>query len=74
MSKGKEFLVIIERDEDGLLVASCPSLKGCHTQAKTMPELLKRIKEVIVLCVKANKKSLSKPLKFVGLQEVQVAV
>ncbi len=37
------FNVVIEKDEDGYLVASVPSLKGCHTHAKTMDELLERI-------------------------------
>ena len=38
----KYFNVVIEKDEDGYLVASVPSLKGCHTQAKIMDELLDR--------------------------------
>lgn len=45
------FNVVIEKDEDGYLVASVPSLKGCHTQAKTMDELLERITEAIELCL-----------------------
>ena len=68
-----QFLVLIERDEDNMLVASVPALKSCHTQAKTMPALLKRVKEVIKLCIKAEKTA-PKPLKFIGLQEVKVAV
>jgi hypothetical protein len=31
----REFSVVIERDEDGYLVASVPSLPGCHTQARS---------------------------------------
>lgn len=68
-----EYLVIIEEDEDGWLVASVPSLRGCHTQAKNMADLIQRIKEAIKLCVKEEKKP-TKPLKFVGLQEIKVAV
>ena len=41
----KEFNVIIEKDEDGYYVASVPALKGCHTQAKSLDELMERIKE-----------------------------
>ena len=74
MLRRLEYLVLIEKDDDGVLVASCPAFRGCNTQAKTMPELLKRIKEVIELCVKVSKKAAPKPLKFVGLQEVQIAV
>lgn len=47
----REFTVIIERDEEGYLVGSVPSLKGCHTQAKAMDQLLQRMKEAILLCL-----------------------
>ena len=50
----KEFTVVIERDEDGYLVGSVPSLKGCHTQARTMDELLERMKEAIQLCLEVE--------------------
>ena len=70
MSKYR-FTVIIEKDEDGILIASVPSLKGCHTQAKTLPTLLSRIKEAIQLCLEVEKGKISVP-KFVGLQEVEV--
>jgi predicted RNase H-like HicB family nuclease len=45
----KRFNVIIERDREGYYVASVPSLRGCHTQAKSLDELISRIKEVIEL-------------------------
>lgn len=45
------FNVIIEKDTDGYLVASVPSLKGCHTQAKSFDELMERITEAIELCL-----------------------
>lgn len=41
--------VLIEMDEDGYYVATVPSIPSCYTQAKTLPELRKRIKEVIEL-------------------------
>ncbi|MCX5893105.1 MAG: type II toxin-antitoxin system HicB family antitoxin [Deltaproteobacteria bacterium] len=49
--KTHRFTVLIERDEDGFLVATVPSLKSCYTQARTMEELLPRVKEVIELCL-----------------------
>ena len=60
------FNVVIEKDEDGYLVASVPSLKGCHTQAKTMDELLERITEAIELCLEVEKEELKKKGKFVS--------
>jgi len=47
----KEFSVIIEQDEDGYFVATVPSLRGCHTQAKSLDALEKRIREAIALCL-----------------------
>jgi predicted RNase H-like HicB family nuclease len=47
----REFNVIIERDADGFLVASVPQLAGCHTQAKSLEELMERIREAIELCL-----------------------
>jgi predicted RNase H-like HicB family nuclease len=67
----KQFLVVIERDEDGMLVASVPALKACHTQAKNMTTLLARIKEAIQLCLEVEGRNVP-VLDFVGLQEVEV--
>ena len=47
----REFNVIIERDADGYFVASVPNLAGCHTQARSLDELMERIKEAILLCL-----------------------
>ncbi|AHJ29433.1 hypothetical protein NSP_31060 [Nodularia spumigena CCY9414] len=32
-------------------MASVPNLKGCHTQAKSVDELMERIQEAIELCL-----------------------
>jgi len=47
----KTFNVIVERDSEGYLIASVPELPGCHTQAKSLDVLEKRIIEVIQLCL-----------------------
>ena len=44
-----KFGIVIEKDEDGYLVASVPGLPGCHTQAKTLDELIERIMEAFEL-------------------------
>lgn len=41
------FPITIERDEDDFWLASCPSLKGCHSQGHTRPEAIANIKEAI---------------------------
>jgi predicted RNase H-like HicB family nuclease len=53
--KYKQFKVIIEQDENGYFVASVPALPGCYTQAKTLPELRKRVREAILLCLEVAK-------------------
>jgi predicted RNase H-like HicB family nuclease len=65
----REFSVVIEKDEDGFFVASVPTLRGCHTQAKSLDVLMKRIREAIELCLEVEK-----PLtnEFIGVQRVAV--
>jgi predicted RNase H-like HicB family nuclease len=46
---GKEYTVLIERDEDGYYVGEVVELPGCFTQAKSVGELMKRIGEAIEL-------------------------
>jgi len=53
-SEFREFTVVIERDEEGYYVASVPELPGCHTQAKTVEELMERIKEAIILYLESE--------------------
>lgn len=65
------FTVVIEKDEDGILIASVPSIKGCHTQAKSLSTLLGRIKEAIELCIETEKDRIGS-MEFVGLQEIEV--
>ncbi len=46
-----DFKVILEPDEAGGFVVSCPSLSGCYSQGETIEEALKNIKEAILLCL-----------------------
>jgi predicted RNase H-like HicB family nuclease len=48
---GKEFYVVIEKDEDGFYVGEVPQLKACYTQGRTLDELMVNIREVIELCL-----------------------
>jgi len=50
----RAFNVIIERDAEGYYVASVPELSGCHTQAKSLGTLIKRIREAIALCLEVQ--------------------
>lgn len=55
MPKVLNYRVIIEKDEDGVYVASVPMIQGCYTEADTYEEALERVKEVIELCLEARK-------------------
>jgi predicted RNase H-like HicB family nuclease len=65
----REFNVVIERDEDGYFVASVPALRGCHTQAKSLDVLMRRIREAIELCLEVEEPTTT---EFVGVQRVAV--
>ena len=65
----KEFSVIIEKDEDGFFIASVPALRGCHTQAKSLDTLMKRVKKAIELCLETERPITS---EFIGVQKVAV--
>jgi predicted RNase H-like HicB family nuclease len=65
----REFSVVIEKDEDGYFVASVPMLRGCHTQAKSLDVLMKRIKEAIELCLEVEEPANT---EFIGVQRVAV--
>ena len=53
----REFHVIIEKDKAGFFVATVPELRGCHTQAKSLDSLMKRVREAIELCLEVGDKS-----------------
>ena len=60
---------MIEQDEDGYFVASVPALRGCHTQAKSLDVLMKRVKEAIALCIEVEEPVAN---QFIGVQRVAV--
>jgi len=68
----REYDVIIERDAEGYFVATVPALKGCHTQAKSLDELMQRVDEAVALCIEVVKPA-PVSLEFVGLQRVRIA-
>lgn len=69
MKVQRKFTVVIERDEDGFYVASVPSLAGCHTQAKTLDTLMKRIREAIELYLESDAET-PDSMELVGIQQI----
>mgnify|MGYP001125600812 CR=1 FL=1 len=66
----REFNVVIEKDEDGYFVASVPELRGCHTQARSLDVLMKRVKEAIELCLEVEEPVSN---EFIGIQRIVVS-
>jgi predicted RNase H-like HicB family nuclease len=68
----RDFDVIVERDADGCYVASVPSLPGCHTQARSLDDLMERIRAAIALCLEVQGEP-TESLDFIGVQRVRVS-
>ena len=68
----RQFDVIIERDEDSNYVASVPQMPGCHTQARSLDEVIDRIREAIELCLEVEGEP-NQSLEFIGIQRITIA-
>jgi predicted RNase H-like HicB family nuclease len=66
----RKFTVVIERDEQNYYIATVPALRGCHTQAKNLDTLMKRVREVIQLCLQDNQAATS--LELVCIRQISV--
>ena len=49
-----KFIVNLDRDETGMIVAECPAIPGCISQGKTEAEALANIREAIEACLEAR--------------------
>lgn len=65
----EKFNIVISQDEEGWFVSEVPELPGCHTQAKSIDELILRTKEAIELYLECEPKLRT---KFCGLQQIEV--
>ncbi len=69
-----KFRIIVERDEDGMYIAECPSLRGCYSQGATLEEALENVKDAIRLHIEARQ-SLGEEIPIeVVVEEVEVSV
>ena len=64
--------LIIETDEDGVYIVSCPAFKGCHSYGRTVDEAIANVREVIALCMEEEKPEQLN--KFIGFREIEVPV
>jgi predicted RNase H-like HicB family nuclease len=71
----RTFSAYVEWDpETKLYVGVIPGIPGAHTQGASLDELQTNLKEVLELCLEEYKGSLEDLPRFVGLQQVEVAV
>ena len=50
-----DFHVVVENGQDGYLISEIVELPGCHTQAKSLDELIERTKEAVALYLEASR-------------------
>lgn len=67
----REYNIIIEQDSEGYYIGSVPELKGCHSQAKSIDQLMVRMEEVIELCEEVSGRA-KKKTRFVGIQKMVI--
>ncbi len=65
------FPIVIERDEEGYYIVSCPLFKGCYTYGKTLEEAMENIKEVIALCLEEEELA-ERETEYIGISELEV--
>ncbi|MCD4798741.1 MAG: type II toxin-antitoxin system HicB family antitoxin [Methanosarcinales archaeon] len=63
--------IIVEIDEDGYYIVTCPIFKGCHSYGETIDEAMANISEVIDMCLEETE--VEELNKFVGFRELEVA-
>ena len=69
---GMKFLTTLDRDEDGIWIAECPSMPGCVSQGSSREEVLSNIREAIALCLEVRAER-GMPLT-VETQQVEVTI
>jgi predicted RNase H-like HicB family nuclease len=63
--------ILIEMDEGGYCIVSCPLFRGCRSYGEMIDEALENIREVIEMCLEETKVEMLN--KFVGFRELEVS-
>lgn len=48
------FNITLDRDEDGIWIAECPSIPGCVSQGETKQEAIENVRDAIKLCLEVR--------------------
>jgi predicted RNase H-like HicB family nuclease len=70
--KKYHFPIVVEIDEDGVYIVSCPTFKGCHSYGGTIDEALDNLREVIELCMEEQETESTN--QFIGVREIEISV
>ncbi len=65
--------VVIEKDEDGIFIISCPAIQGCYTQGEALKEAINNIKDAIALHIRARKEIGEEIPIEVMIEEIEVS-
>ncbi|MBN2229654.1 MAG: type II toxin-antitoxin system HicB family antitoxin [Candidatus Thorarchaeota archaeon] len=64
--------VLVEIDEDGVYIVSCPVFKGCHSYGETIDEALENLREVIDMCLEGEE--VASLNQFIGFREIEIII
>ncbi len=68
----REYIVIVEQGESGMLIGRVPSVRGCFTQGKDLVELMENVKAVLSLCLEELGEDADAPAELLGVYKVAV--
>ncbi len=71
--KKQHFPVVIEQDEDGIYIVSCPAFQGCRSYGETIDEAVKNITEAIELCIADGDIDEQQNI-FIGMRDIEVEI
>ena len=69
----KTYIVTLTPGEDGYIVAECPTLPGCVSQAKTREEALRKIRKAIEGIIGEVRRAQNLPIPSPDIVEISVA-
>jgi predicted RNase H-like HicB family nuclease len=72
-SQNTSLPVIIEIDEDGVFIVSCPLFKGCHSYGDSIDEAIENLSEVIEICMDEETETSKSLQNYVGIKEINIA-
>ena len=68
-----QFSIVIEQDEDGVYISSCPVLQGCYSQGDTYKEAVENLKDAIRLHIEARRE-VGEPIPIeVAIDKVEIS-